>query len=306
MSTAAIAYDESKHPRDPGGKFAPKPASESDTDLAAPNAPAQMSHEDHRFLAGEFGRLEGGYDEEDIDAIFLDMEGAEMVCVWESNEDGSFTGDSEIVGRVGDGPWRRIHPELWNHLTGEDDTLGGGVCTDCGGECVVQEDGTSHHLDADGSPDYDADADHVALDESLVETPGQPASTLREGTPLLSDEPYDLQYLDEHYRDGANIAVESDDDDEDTCSCGASLDDGEGYDGLCGNCADRADNELQDNDDPRDYDEDRAYEALVDAGFDSDIADEATRKAPTFKAAFEAAKTAEPQVGNDAALAGSR
>jgi hypothetical protein len=28
--------------------------------------------------------------------------------------------------------------------------------------------------------------------------------------------------------------------DEDRCACGASLDDGEGYDGKCGNCADRA------------------------------------------------------------------
>lgn len=28
-----------------------------------------------------------------------------------------------------------------------------------------------------------------------------------------------------------------------TCSCGASLNDGEGYDGLCGNCADAEDDE---------------------------------------------------------------
>jgi len=27
-----------------------------------------------------------------------------------------------------------------------------------------------------------------------------------------------------------------------TCACGAPLDDGEGYDGQCGNCADRAEN----------------------------------------------------------------
>lgn len=32
--------------------------------------------------------------------------------------------------------------------------------------------------------------------------------------------------------------------DDDTCSqCAASLDDGEGFDGLCGACADRAENE---------------------------------------------------------------
>ncbi|WP_461171215.1 hypothetical protein [Arthrobacter sp. Z1-15] len=34
-----------------------------------------------------------------------------------------------------------------------------------------------------------------------------------------------------------------------TCSCGASLNDGEGYDGLCGNCAD-ADEDDDDDDEP--------------------------------------------------------
>lgn len=45
----------------------------------------------------------------------------------------------------------------------------------------------------------------------------------------------------------ADVEVEEEDDDEeeddydeDICSCGASLDDGEGYDGMCGNCTDRA------------------------------------------------------------------
>ena len=41
----------------------------------------------------------------------------------------------------------------------------------------------------------------------------------------------------------APTAVETDDtdeyDDEDRCPCGESLDDGEGSNGLCGNCADR-------------------------------------------------------------------
>ncbi|WP_114906747.1 hypothetical protein [Ornithinimicrobium murale] len=290
MSTAVATYDETQHPRGDGGRFTIKPASESDAELGAALAPAPMSDEDHRFLVGEFGRFENGYDDQDIDSVLSSIEGAEMVCVWDSNEDGDFTGDSEIVGRVGDGPWRRIRPELWNHLSGEDGTLGGGTCSDCGGECVVAEDGTSNHLSVSGEVDHDADADHVALDESLVENPLDPAPLLSEGTPLLSDEPYEVQDLDDRYRSGANIAFESDGDDEDVCSCGASLDDGEGYDGMCGNCADRADNDLQYNDEPRDYDEDRAYEALVDAGHDSDLADEVTRKVATFKAAFETAE----------------
>lgn len=35
-----------------------------------------------------------------------------------------------------------------------------------------------------------------------------------------------------------------------TCSCGASLNDGEGYDGLCGNCADAAEDDDDDDDEP--------------------------------------------------------
>jgi len=30
---------------------------------------------------------------------------------------------------------------------------------------------------------------------------------------------------------------------DDVCACGAPLDDGEGWNGLCGGCADRAENE---------------------------------------------------------------
>lgn len=240
MSTAAIAYDETKHPRASDGKFATKPATESDTQLGSPLAPAPMSDEDYRHLVTEFGTFENGYDEDDITSMLEDLEGAEMVCVWDRNEDGDFTGDSEIVGRVGDGPWRRIHPDLWNHLSGEDDSLDGGACTECGGECVVEEDGVSHHLTADGQVDHDADADHVALDESLTENPTGSAPWLDPSTPLLSDEPYELQHLDECTRFGANVAIETDEDDEGGCSCGASLEDGEGYDGLCGDCADRA------------------------------------------------------------------
>lgn len=39
----------------------------------------------------------------------------------------------------------------------------------------------------------------------------------------------------------ANPGVDEDIDEEDCCrECGASLEDNEGYDGLCGDCADRA------------------------------------------------------------------
>lgn len=205
------------------------------------SAPASMSREDHRFLAGEHATFRDGYTPEDIDSVLGDLEGAEMVCVWATAEDGDFTGDSEIVGRVGEGPWRRIHPELWGHLTGEDDSLDGGSCSECGGECVVEEDGVSHHLTVDGQVDHDADADHVALDQWLTQDPTPTPAVLAEGTPLLDDEPFEVQDLDDRFRSGANIAFDVDD--EDVCWCGASLDDGEGYDGMCGNCADKAEKE---------------------------------------------------------------
>lgn len=239
ISEQAVAAREQG--RQPDGRFGPTAAPESGVTELAP-APARMSHEDHRFLATEAGTFAEGYTEEDVDRVLGDLEGAEMVVVWNEHSDGMFTGDSEIVGRVGDGPWRPVSPQMWDHLTGQDGSLGGGTCTECGGECVVEEDGVSHHLTADGDVDHDADADHVALDESLVENPGDgPAPVLSEATPLLADEPYERQDLDGMYRSGANVAVEVDHDelDDDVCGeCGASLDDGEGADGLCGSCAD--------------------------------------------------------------------
>ena len=42
----------------------------------------------------------------------------------------------------------------------------------------------------------------------------------------------------------ADPAIADDDDyDDDICPCGASLDDGQGFDGYCGNCADRLESE---------------------------------------------------------------
>lgn len=81
------------------------------------------------------------------------------------------------------------------------------------------------------------------LDESLVE--GVTPPLLDESTPLLSDEPYERQDLDELCRSGANLAAETDHDeddfDEDSCSdCGDEID-GDGADGRCGSCADADD-----------------------------------------------------------------
>lgn len=39
-------------------------------------------------------------------------------------------------------------------------------CHECGKDVVVEDNGVSHHLTADGAVDFDADADHVAIDDS--------------------------------------------------------------------------------------------------------------------------------------------
>lgn len=38
-------------------------------------------------------------------------------------------------------------------------------CYECGEPMMLDENEVSHHLDADGNIDHDADADHVALDD---------------------------------------------------------------------------------------------------------------------------------------------
>lgn len=39
-------------------------------------------------------------------------------------------------------------------------------CHECDKDVVVEDNGVSHHLTPDGAVDFDADADHVAIDES--------------------------------------------------------------------------------------------------------------------------------------------
>ncbi len=57
-------------------------------------------------------------------------------------------------------------------------TLDATFCYECGEPVVTEENGVSHHLNDDGEIDYDADADHVALDEREMNpvAPAQPAS----------------------------------------------------------------------------------------------------------------------------------
>ena len=41
-------------------------------------------------------------------------------------------------------------------------------CFECGNEMVVNDDGTTNHVNDDGEIDYDLDFDHVALDPNQM------------------------------------------------------------------------------------------------------------------------------------------
>jgi hypothetical protein len=45
----------------------------------------------------------------------------------------------------------------------DDDLL---LCSECGGDMIITDEGVAHHVDGDGSVDHDKDADHVAIDDA--------------------------------------------------------------------------------------------------------------------------------------------
>ena len=45
----------------------------------------------------------------------------QLACVWATDDADGFAGDSELHGRVGNGPWRPLSTDAWNYLIdGED------------------------------------------------------------------------------------------------------------------------------------------------------------------------------------------
>lgn len=62
------------------------------------------------------GSLAEGYTSDDIRGLARNVNGVQLAAVWERYED-DYTGDSEILGRVGDGPWRSLSVEAWEFLT---------------------------------------------------------------------------------------------------------------------------------------------------------------------------------------------
>lgn len=84
----------------------------------APATPADLNH-----LAPYAGAFQDGYDEVDIDTVLSGITGAELVCVWEGRDECGPHGHSQIIGRVGEGPWRELHPDLWDYLTNPGATL---------------------------------------------------------------------------------------------------------------------------------------------------------------------------------------
>lgn len=73
----------------------------------------------HDWLADSCaGTFVEGYTEEDVDDFAANLNGTmEVRCVWDRIDEWGFGGDSEMVGRVGDGPWRPMSSEFWTYLT---------------------------------------------------------------------------------------------------------------------------------------------------------------------------------------------
>lgn len=175
-----------------------------------PLSPADVAH-----LIDNQGMFVNGYDDDAINSVLGNFETARLVCLWAYYDDYGYGGDSEFFGvaKVADpaythlhanatkdeGPWRQVHPDVWSYLS-----------------------------------DPDSDIDPANIPCLLVAT--------TEHAP---------QNINDLGGDGfANVATENktetdeddDEDDEETCvddDCDESLEDGEGFDGYCGNHADK-------------------------------------------------------------------
>lgn len=175
---------EQAHPRSDTGRFTEKAAADPGTAVltASPLPQPARTEADVAAMTEHRGWFVNGYDPSDINDFVHAFEDAQFACVWSGNDDWSPCGDSELVGRVGEGPWRPLSTQLYTFLFEPDSA--------------------------------DMDVPDV----------------------WLSDEPLD-ENPDDLWTDmGGNYAPDL----AEVCrACNAPLDDGEGSDGYCGNCADQ-------------------------------------------------------------------
>lgn len=73
----------------------------------------------HGWLADSCaGTFSEGYTEEDVEDFASNLHGTmDLRCVWGHIDEWGFGGDSEMVGKMGDGPWRPLASEFWTYLT---------------------------------------------------------------------------------------------------------------------------------------------------------------------------------------------
>lgn len=101
-------------------------------------------------------------------------------------------------------------------------------CTQCDALMMVTETGVSHHVDKDENIDHDADADHVAL------APEEDDTFVCSGCKQTFDNDDSVRIGGRHGELFCSDCAEN------FCrNCGGPNTDGEGFDGLCGSCADK-------------------------------------------------------------------
>lgn len=151
------------------------------------------------------GDIVDGYDERKVNSLAAPFTTIRLVCVWDRYDADGTGGNSEFIGRALDpgsrdevGPWRVLHPDVYAYLMGE----------------PAPGDNTSGAATVEGG----SPAGFVSLLGATWGTGEAPAVEWEDGF--------------------GNVALL---DDYEQCAhdgCSGSLDDGEGYDGYCGGCAD--------------------------------------------------------------------
>lgn len=163
--------------------------------------PVPLTPEDVEVLRQNKGWFENGYDNRDAEKVLECFTAADLAVTWEYLDDGDHAGCSEFIG-------------MESVIVGYHDN-GLSRRESVGPWRRIHPDVWTYLSD----PDTDIDPEQI---------------------PSLLDTGEHAVFEDQDIADKGFIQNEDDDDDEDECyHCGESLDDGNGYDGYCGDCADR-------------------------------------------------------------------
>lgn len=162
-----------------------KDETETDANLVPADSPVARAL---AVIEENRGRFENGYDDDDITRFSRELGGVGFATLWEYRDEDGFGGASEFIVRDNaDGPWKRIHPDVFAYLVGDEDA----------GEnlshlTTLESDDVVTELTDDMIGDLSVSANVTADDALICRADG----------------------------------------------CNERNDDGEGWDGWCGNCAD--------------------------------------------------------------------